>query len=140
MLIKIVVCFRTYNYATKLESDATLVEKDLSETKTYELDVPSCSSSNKENQSTKYQETDEAENSYGEVDSSKLKRKMKIKKFEQTVLSDKIVKSTDTSQLFAADDAFMEFVRIQFHSVPEHEKNIRMKMIIDAISAPLPKM
>jgi len=38
-----------------------------------------------------------------------------------------------------ADEAFMEFIKIQFNSIPEKEKNIRRKMIMDVLTAPLPE-
>lgn len=43
------------------------------------------------------------------------------------------------NQKQSADDAFIEFIKIQFANVAEHEKNKRRKLIIDAISTPLPE-
>lgn len=39
----------------------------------------------------------------------------------------------------SVDDAFMEFIKIQLNNIPEKEKNIRRKMIMDALTEPLPK-
>lgn len=139
-------CFRTFGNGIKSQSNAVSVKKSSSGIKTYESDnVPMCSSNNKENRNVKYEETINTENSYQEVlvRSPKLKRRInETKELEQTLsdMSDRIMKDVEISKPSTADDAFMEFVKIQFDSVPEHEKHIRRKMIIDAISAPLPIM
>lgn len=38
-----------------------------------------------------------------------------------------------------ADDPFIEFLKVQFNSISEKEKNIRRKMIMDVLIAPLPE-
>lgn len=42
-------------------------------------------------------------------------------------------------KVLTADEAFMEFIKVQFNSIPEKEKNIRRKMIMDVLTAPLPE-
>lgn len=36
-----------------------------------------------------------------------------------------------------ADDAFMEFIKMQFNNIPEQEKHIKRKMIMDVLITPL---
>lgn len=69
------------------------------------------------------------------------------KELEQTFfnLSNKISNYMETSQQSCShqstpDDIFIEFIKAQLNNIPEHEKNIRRKMIMDAISTSLPKM
>ncbi|XP_020298557.1 uncharacterized protein LOC109862827 isoform X2 [Pseudomyrmex gracilis] len=142
-LDKIIKRRSTYSNV-KSQSNASIAEKNVTDTKTYESN--NISASNKENQSTSYKHTVNAENFHQEVSihSLKLKRgKMnETKELEQTFIDmSKTIKNyMETSKSSTADNAFMEFIKIQFDSVPEHEKNIRRKLIIDTISAPLPKM
>lgn len=60
------------------------------------------------------------------------------KELEQTLvqMSSRIASYME-KKVATADDAFMEFVRLQFTSIPEKENNIRRKMIMDALTAPL---
>lgn len=56
-------------------------------------------------------------------------------------ISNRIVNYMETSQQdnhqITPDNAFIQFLKVQLDNVPEHEKNIRRKMMMDAISAPL---
>lgn len=71
-------------------------------------------------------------------------------------MSSRIMNYMETSKPLTADDAFIDFkiffikyfkiffidfkiffIKLQLDNIPEHEKNIRRKMIMDAISAPL---
>lgn len=80
--------------------------------------------------------------------SKTYKRKMtETKELEQTFfnLSNKICNYMETSQQSysqqsAPDDTFIEFIKVQLYNIPQNEKNIRRKMIMDAITEPLPKM
>lgn len=105
-------------------------------TKLYELDDMSDTSS----QSNKENEHINCEPIINEVCSPKLKKIDKSKQLEQTLwnMGNKIMNYMEDTKPLTADNAFMEFIKIQFASVPEHEKNTRRKLIIDAISAPLP--
>jgi len=37
----------------------------------------------------------------------------------------------------SADDAFMEFIKVRFNSIPDEEKDTRRKILIDTLTAPL---
>lgn len=102
-----------------------------------------CSSNNTENQHTNDEQT--ADETFV-MRSPKLKRRKldETKQLEQTFfnMSNRILNYMDNSKensLLTADNAFMEFIKIQFANVPEHEKNMRRKLIMDTISTPLPK-
>jgi len=43
------------------------------------------------------------------------------------------------TKVSTADDAFMEFIKVQFKNIPEQEKNIRRKIIMDVLTLPLEK-
>lgn len=85
------------------------------------------------------------ENSHQDVSQNfpKFKnRKMnETKQLEQTFLniSNNIMSymETSNSKQCTPDDAFIEFIKVQFNNIPEHEKNIRRKMIMDAMSTSL---
>lgn len=69
----------------------------------------------------------------------KIKKMDESKHLEQTFqnVSNKIINYMENSKLSTANDAFMEFIKIEFENVPENERTIRRKLIIDAISKPL---
>ncbi|KYM94016.1 hypothetical protein ALC62_15373 [Cyphomyrmex costatus] len=132
---------RTYSNVIKTESSESANEKNLDTETCESSDISTSSSTNKENQSTNFKQTVNVGNSHQKVsvNSPKLKRQKmnETKQLEQSFfnMSNKIMNYMETSK--SADNAFMEFIKIQFDSIPEYEKNIRRKMIIDAISTPL---
>lgn len=67
------------------------------------------------------------------------KRKVsKSKELEQTLLQmSKKISNYMEKKVSTADDAFMEFIKLQFNNIPENEKNVRRKLIMDALTAPL---
>lgn len=68
------------------------------------------------------------------------KRKVnETKELEQTLIQmSHRISTYMEKKVLIADDAFMEFIKIQFSNIPENEKNIR-RMIMDALTAPLPE-
>lgn len=52
-------------------------------------------------------------------------------------ISNYMEKKVSSSTCTAVDDAFMEFIKQQFNTIPEEEKVIRRKMIMDALCVPL---
>lgn len=52
-------------------------------------------------------------------------------------MSSRIMNYMENSKPLTADEAFIQFIKAQLDNVPEHEKNIRKKMIMDAALAPL---
>jgi len=67
------------------------------------------------------------------------KRKVnETKELEQTLvqMSHRISNYMET-KVSTADDAFMEFIKVQFNNIPEQDKNMRRKMIMDALITPL---
>lgn len=67
------------------------------------------------------------------------KRKVdETKELEQTLVQmSNRISSYMEKKVSTADNAFMEFLKVQFDSIPEKEKNMRRKMIMDALIAPL---
>ncbi|XP_024893637.1 uncharacterized protein LOC112468611 [Temnothorax curvispinosus] len=137
---------KTYSYITKYQSDETLVNESSSEIKNVSDNVNTFFSRNKETQSTKHKEIIDIERTYDKdiIHSPRLKRRKlnETKELERPFFntSNRIMSYMKTSKTSKADDAFMEFIKVQFNSIPEHEKNIRRKMMMDALSTPLPKM
>ncbi|XP_011873622.1 PREDICTED: uncharacterized protein LOC105565222 isoform X2 [Vollenhovia emeryi] len=137
-LDKVIKRRRTYNSVTRSVSNATLDKKLV----TCDLgDVSVCSPDNTESQHNKFERT---ANKIFETPSSKVKRRKmdEHKQLEQISfnVTNRIRNSiTSESPLSPVDNAFMEFIKMQFATIPEHEKNMRRKMILDAVSAPLPK-
>lgn len=68
-----------------------------------------------------------------------VRKKDESLQLQQTPMNvpDKTLNYVETLTLSAVDNAFIEFIKVQFASIPEHEKNMRRKMIMDALSAPL---
>lgn len=69
------------------------------------------------------------------------KRKVnETKELEQTfVQMGQRISSYMEEKVGTADDAFMEFIKIQFKSIPEKEKHIKRKMIMDILTEPFPE-
>lgn len=67
------------------------------------------------------------------------KRKVsESKELEQTLLQmSKKISNYMEKKVSTADDAFMEFIKLQFNNITENEKNVRRKLIMDALTAPL---
>lgn len=65
------------------------------------------------------------------------KRKVsESKELEQTLLQmSKKISNYMEKKASTADDAFMEFIKLQFNNIPESEKNVRRKLIMDALTA-----
>lgn len=62
------------------------------------------------------------------------------KEVEQTLalMSHQILNYME-KEVSVADDAFMEFIKVQFNSIPEKEKHIRRKMMMDVLTTSLPE-
>lgn len=138
------IVFRTHSNITQFHSNAAVDDKSSSGNKAYVLNDGACIS-NKENQDVKKKETIDTENSYPVSTCSPTRKKGKLnetKELEQTFcnISNRIMNYMETSKLPTTDDAFVEFIKIQLNTVPEHEKHIRRIMIMDAISTPITKM
>lgn len=76
------------------------------------------------------------------VPQMKKRKVSESKELEQTLLqmSNKISNYMENhmeKKVSTADDAFMEFIKLQFNNIPENEKNVRRKLIMDALTAPL---
>lgn len=133
-----IIYFRTYGHnLSKSTTNTTLSDKN----KIYDSNE-STSPSDAENQHRNYQQkTNDGKLVMLKFSTPKKRRVEEYKQSEQTFL-DKInmnskIMNMENPKLTAADNAFMEFIKIQFASIPEHEKNNRRKLIMDAISVPL---
>ncbi|XP_066589208.1 uncharacterized protein [Prorops nasuta] len=81
---------------------------------------------------------DIVENEY--VNSGRKRKKMnEIKELTKIFiqLSDKISSYTGERKASSSDDTFIEYLRAELKEIPEEEKSIRRKMIINALNAPL---
>ncbi|XP_071652937.1 uncharacterized protein [Temnothorax longispinosus] len=83
-------------------------------------------------------------NFYKENEEPKQKKRKinETMELEQTLfqMSQKIynyMEKKDEIPTTKADDAFMEFIKIQFSNISEKEKDTRRKMVMDALTAPL---
>lgn len=67
------------------------------------------------------------------------KRKVsESKELEQTLLQmSKKISNYMEKKVSTADDAFMEFIKLQFNNIPKNEQNVRRKLIMDALTASL---
>lgn len=67
-------------------------------------------------------------------------RELETRELEQTLvqMNHRISNYMET-KVSTADDAFMEFIKVQFKNIPEQEKNIRRKIIMDVLTLPLEK-
>lgn len=85
-------------------------------------------------------QSNETSNEANDTPKMKKRKVNKTLELEQTLIqmSDRILNYME-KKVTSVDDAFMEFIKIQFNSIPEKEKNIRRKMIMDALTEPLPK-
>ncbi|XP_077265795.1 uncharacterized protein LOC143900158 [Temnothorax americanus] len=137
---------KTYSNVTKCQPDATFVNKGPSGSKSHVPDdVNAFSSCNKESQNTKPKEIVDAEHTYGKgVICSPRPRKRKLdetKELEHNFFNvgNRIVNYMESTKASTADDAFMEFIKVQFNGMPEHKKHIRRKMMMDCLITPLPE-
>ncbi|XP_077273371.1 uncharacterized protein LOC143903554 isoform X2 [Temnothorax americanus] len=137
---------KTYSNVTKCQPDATFVNKGPTGSKSHVPDdVNAFSSCNKESQNTKPKEIVDAEHTYGKgVICSPRPRKRKLdetKELEHNFfnMGNRIVNYMESTKASTADDAFMEFIKVQFNGMPEHEKHIRRKMMMDCLITPLPE-
>lgn len=145
--------FRTYTNARSQASENeanVFVEKNLAKETCDSDNISACSSNNKENTNANDKQNINIDKSPDVLKCSPKLKKRKMnetKELEQTFfsLSNKISNYMETSQQSCSqqstpDDIFIEFIKAQLNNIPEHEKNLRRKMIMDAISTSLPKI
>lgn len=114
---------------------------------THESQSTANESGNEGNENVTNQHIHNSKNFNTEKDASKVK-KQKVNEtkeclkqtLEQILVQMRHIISTYMEKkVLTADEAFMEFIKAQFNSIPEKEKNIRRKMIMDVLAEPLPE-
>lgn len=133
------ICFisRRYTNCAKFHS-SIIVDED----STYESQSATNESSNEENENVYKQHVHNIKNFKKENELSKMKKRKvnETRELEQTLvqMNHRISNYMET-KVSTADDAFMEFIKVQFKNIPEQEKNIRRKIIMDVLTLPLEK-
>lgn len=105
-------------------------------------ELQSDKSNNEINENENNQHSYKLKNFNKENVAPKMKRRKidETKELEQTLIQmGQRISNYMENKVSAADDAFMEFLKTQFNGIPEKEKNIRRKMMIDTLTAPLPE-
>ncbi|XP_025262590.1 uncharacterized protein LOC105257020 isoform X1 [Camponotus floridanus] len=129
---------RRYTNCAKFHS-SIIVDED----STYESQSATNESSNEENENVYKQHVHNIKNVKKENELPKLKKRKvnETRELEQTLvqMNHRISNYMET-KVSTADDAFMEFIKVQFKNIPEQEKNIRRKMIMDVLTLPLEKL
>lgn len=130
--------FRSYTNCTKSEPNTT--DEDIISNSTYESQNTN-KSSIEENENINKQHIYNIKNFKENIAPKMMKRKLnETKELEQSLvqMGHKISNYME-NKVSTADDAFKEFIKIQFNSIPEKDKNLRRKMLKDVLTAPLQK-
>jgi len=125
---------RSYTNCTKFQP--SIVHED---SNTYESQSVTSISSNEENESLNKQHNQNIKH-FNKENVAPMRKKQKVnetKELEHTLIqmSQRISTYMEKKEISTADDAFMEFIKVQFNSIPEKEKNIRRKMMMDVLTA-----
>lgn len=98
------------------------------------------SSSNSENKNVNKQHIDNKKY-FNKENVAPKHKKWKVdetKELEQSLVQmTQRISSYMENKSSTADNAFMDFIKVQFSTIPEKEKNARRKMIMDALTMPL---
>lgn len=130
-----------YTFTSRSYTNCTTSQPNIVEDSSTSQSVASVSS-NEEDESANKQHAHNIKHFNKENIAPKIKKRKvnETKELEQTLIqmSQKISTYME-KKVSTADDAFMEFIKTEFNNIPETEKNIRRKMIMDALIVPLPK-
>lgn len=124
--------FRSYTNSTK--------SQPINDEDNNTCELQSDKSNNEINENENNQHSYKLKNFNKENIAPKMKRKIdETKELEQTLIQmGQRISNYMENKVSAADNALMEFLKTQFNGIPE-KKNIRRKIMIDTLTAPLPE-